>query len=356
LEAVVSPEEIRVVIWGLGAMGSGMAKLILEKNGIRIVGAIENRPECLGKDLGEVLGLGKNLGVIVSNDPAAVLSDARADVALIATHSFVDTVYPQIIQAIEQGANVITIAEEMAYPWTKRPDVSTKIDKIAKDHRVTVLGTGINPGFVLDTLVMVLSAVCAEVHEITAARINDLSPYGPSVLNSQGVGTSPFAFEEGVRNGTIVGHVGFPESISMICARLGVKLDKIEETREPIISKTHRETPYVKVSPGSVAGCKQVARGYVNGKLFITLEHPQQVHPESENVETGDFININGRPSINLSIRPEIAGGIATAAIALNMIPIVVNASPGLATMTSLPLPAAILGDISRTVSRSKPL
>jgi hypothetical protein len=356
LEAIVSSEEIRAVIWGLGAMGSGMAKLMLEKKGIRIVGAIEKRPEYLGKDLGEVLRLGKNLGVIVLKDPETVLSDARADVVLIATHSFVDRVYPQITQAIEHGANVITVAEEMTYPWTRWSDICSMIDKIAKEHKVTVLGTGVNPGFVLDTLVIVLTAVCAEVSEITAVRINDLSPYGPSVLNSQGVGISPSAFEEGVRDGTIVGHVGFPESIAMICARLGVKLDKIEESREPIISKTQRETPYVKVSPGNVAGCKQVARGYANGKLFITLEHPQQIHPEAENVETGDFININGRPGINLSIKPEIAGGIATTAIAINMIPVVVNASPGLAKMTSLPLPAAILGDISRTVSRSKPI
>jgi hypothetical protein len=356
LEGIASPEEITIVLWGLGAMGSELAKLIMEKKWIRIVGALEKRPEHLGKDLGEALGLGKNLGVVVSNDPETVLRDTRPDVVLIATSSFVDRVYPQITQAMEHGANVITTAEEMVYPWTKWPDVSTKIDRIAKEHKVTVLGTGVNPGFVLDTLVIVLTAVCAEVYEITAVRINDLSPYGPSVLRSQGVGISPSAFEEGVRQGTIVGHVGFTESISMICARLGLKLDRIEESREPIISKTHRETPYVKVSPGNVAGCKQIARGYVNGKPFITLEHPQQVHPESENVKTGDFISINGRPSINLSIEPEIAGGIATAAIAVNMIPTVVNASPGLATMASLPIPAAVLGDISRTVSRTKPL
>jgi len=335
-------------------MGSGMAKLILNRKGIRIVGAIAQTREKSGRDLGNVLELGKSLSVKVSNDPDEVLSKADADIILHATCSFVDKAFHQIRKAVEHNANVITIAEEMAYPWVKRSDLASEMDKMAKEHNVTILGTGINPGFVLDTLIMVLTGVCAEVNRIKAIRINDLSPYGPSVLKSQGVGTTLDEFNEGSQNGTIVGHVGFLESITMISERLGIKLDKIEESKEAIVSKTYRETPYIKISPGMVAGCKQVAHGYKNGEAIITLEHPQQIHPEVEKIETGDFIWVEGKPSINLSIKPEIAGGTGTIALTVNMIPIVMNAAPGLATMKDLPIPAATLGDISKMV-KSRP-
>jgi 4-hydroxy-tetrahydrodipicolinate reductase len=128
---------------------------------------------------------------------------------------------------------------------------------------------------------------------------------------------------------------------------LGWRLDEIRETREPIISQVCRETPYVKVAPGNVAGCRHVAHGYVNGEVKITLEHPQQVRPEAEGVDTGDYIWIEGTPPINLAIKPEIPGGVGTIAMAVNLIPLIMQASPGLKTMTDLPVPRALLGDLA---------
>jgi len=232
----------------------------------------------------------------------------------------------------------------MACPQAQEPELAKQLDEIARKNGVTILGTGINPGFVLDQLIINLSGACLNVKRIEASRINDLSPFGKTVMETQGVGTTPEVFKAGIKDGSIVGHIGFPESIRMISDAIGLEVDKIEETREPIISNTHRETPVVKVEPGMVAGCRHIGVGYRKGQEVIRLIHPQQIHPGVENVDTGDYIKIEGDPCINMSIKPEIPGGKGTMAAAVNMIPIVVKASAGLKRMSDLPIPACLMG------------
>lgn len=337
-------KKFRVVQWGLGAMGSGMARLVLEKEGLELVGGIDMRPDYLGKDLGEVLGGGRRLGVTVTNDPASVLDKEKVDLVVIATTSWTSEQLPDLKKVLSAGIDCISIAEEMASPEAQSPALAAEIDALAKANGVTVLGTGVNPGFVLDLLVVVLSGVCHQVERIEASRVNDLSPYGPTVMKTQGVGTTPEQFAAGVADGSIVGHVGFPESIRMISDALGLGVTRIEQTREPIISKVYRETPHVKVAPGMVAGCAHVAVGYAGEKPVVKLVHPQQIHPHLEGQGTGDYINIYGKPEIHMSTGPEIAGGIATMGVAVNMIPHVVAATPGLKSMVDLPVPAALMG------------
>lgn len=341
---------VRVALWGLGAMGGGMARLLQEKEGFEIVAAVDRNPSRANKDLGEALKLDRELGLTVYPEPGDVFSQVKPDITLIATSSFTKEVYPQIELVAKSGSNVICIAEEMAYPAAQEPELAQKIDAIAKENGITVLGTGINPGFVLDTLIIALTGVCTHVESIKAVRVNDLSPFGPTVMRTQGVGTTPEEFQRGLESGEIVGHIGFPESIHMIAAALGWKIDEIEQTREPIISKTHRETEHVRVEPGMVAGCKHIAYAKMNGKTVITLEHPQQIHPHLEGVDTGDYIYIKGTPEINMAIKPEIPGGIGTIAMAVNMIPHVIKAEPGLKHMHELPVPAAIADDIRKLV------
>jgi 4-hydroxy-tetrahydrodipicolinate reductase len=330
-------------------MGGGMAKLLNSKIGIESVAAIDADPNKKGKTLAELLDLKSQ--VIIGNDPAEALK-VEADVVLIATGSFTKEVYPQLVQAIEAKKNVICIAEELAYPQQQEPELTEKINKLALENNVTVLGTGINPGFVLDLLIVAMTGVCYHVNEIKASRINDLSPFGPTVMKTQGVGTTPAEFAAGVEAGTIVGHVGFPESMAMISAALGWDLDEIKQTKEPIIAKKYRETPHVKVEPGMVAGCRHIAYGIKDGKTLITLIHPQQVRPENEGIETGDYIEIHGEPNINLAIQPEIPGGIGTIAIAVNSIPNVINSKPGLVSMIDLPVTPAILADVRSLIKK----
>jgi len=336
---------IRVLQWGFGAMGSGMARLMLQKPGLEIVAGVCHRPELAGRDMGDVLGLGKDLGIILTNDPGSVLDKEKVDCVGIATTSWTKAHMPDLRKILGAGINCVTITEELADPEAQSPQLAAEIDTLAKKNGVSVLGTGVNPGFVLDLLIVTLTGGCLSVERIEASRVNDLSPYGQMVMKSQGIGTTPEAFKAGVADGTIVGHVGFPESIHMISQALGLGVDRIEESREPIISNVYRETPVVKIPPGWVAGCKHTGIGFRGDKEVIRLVHPQQIHPHLENQDTGDYIHIYGDPEVNMAIKPEIAGGKATIAIAVNMIPHVVAATPGLKRMIDLPAPAALMGE-----------
>lgn len=333
-------------------MGTGIARLVLEKQGLELVGAYGRRADRAGMDLGQAIGLERDLGISISVNLAAVIRQARPHIAIQATCSRIADAMGEIAMLVRHGVHVISIAEEMAYPVCSSPEFAEEVHLSAVSQGVAVVGTGINPGFVLDLLIITLSGVCADIQSITARRVNDLSPYGPSVLASQGVGLSPEAFEKGLEDGTVTGHSGFKESIHMIAAALGWDIGHIEEHREPVISRVRRETPCVIVEPGHVAGCNHTAVAYREGNPVITLIHPQQVHPHLEGVETGDTIDITGTPDVRLAGSPEIPGGQGTCALAVNMIPRALNAAPGLHTMADLPVPAALLGDVRSFVRR----
>ncbi|MCK5622792.1 MAG: NADP-binding protein [Alphaproteobacteria bacterium] len=341
---------IRVIVVGTGQMGAGIGRLVLSKQGLELVGAYGRRSGRAGTDFGGAIGLGRNIGLPIGNDLAGLIEETRPDIAIQATCSRLADAKDEIVTLLDHGVHVISIAEEMAFPKRRSPEIAAEIDLLAAGRGVSVLGTGINPGFVLDLLVIALTGVCADIESIRAERCNDLSPYGPSVLASLGVGLTPEAFHRGLEDGSVVGHVGFPESIHMIADTIGWEIERIEESREPIVSQVRRETPFVTVEPGQVAGCLHRAVAYRDGKPVITLIHPQQTHPQLEGVQTGDSIEIAGRPNLRLGGSPEIPGGEATAALAVNMIPHVLNAAPGLHMMADLPVPAAILGDARNRV------
>lgn len=330
-------DPIRVAVLGTGQMGTGIARLVVQRPGLELVGVCARRPERAGRDLGEVLGLDASSGLAVEHDLPAMLARARPRVVVQATCSRLEEARREIEAAAGADASVVSIAEELAFPAATDPRAAEALHRLAVDRGVAILGTGINPGFVLDLLVIVLTGVCGEIRTITARRVNDLSPYGPSVLRAQGVGLSPEAFRAGVADGTVVGHFGFPQSIGMIARALGWEIERIEQTREPIVSTVRRETPFVTVAPGQVAGCHHTAVAFRGGQPAITLLHPQQVHPELEEVATGDAIDIAGTPDIHLATGPEIPGGTGTIALAVNAVARVAAGPPGLHTMADLP-------------------
>lgn len=343
-------DSIRLLVLGTGQMGSGIARLIFEKKGLRLIGSYARRKERQGLDIGHAIGLKHELGIHVGTDLSVLLQQTRPHVAIQATCSTLEDAEEEIVTLVRHGVNVISIAEEMAFPACRSPRKTEELKALTLERGVSILGTGINPGFVLDLLVIVMTGVCTDIQSIIASRVNDLAPYGPSVLSSQGVGQTPEMFRKGVEDGTVVGHIGFPESIHMIAHALGWDIERIEEHREPIVSKVQRQTPFVNVEPGQVAGCFHTAIAYRHGQAVVTLSHPQQIHPQLEGVETGDSIEIIGTPNVRLSGSPEIPGGLGTCAIAVNMIPHILRAAPGVYSMADLPVPAAILGDARNQV------
>ncbi len=153
------------------------------------------------------------------------------------------------------------------------------------------------------------------------------------------MGTTVEQFEAGVADGSIVGHIGFHESIGLIASALGWEIDEIVETRAPIVTGVERQTASAHVMPGDVCGCRHTANGYSKGELKIELIHPQQIRPELEGVETGDYIKIYGDPDVSMSNKPEIPGGKGTYASVGNYIPLIGAAKPGIVTVADLPLP-----------------
>lgn len=344
-------ENVKVIIWGLGAMGSGMADMLLKKKGVDIVG-VAGRGAKIGKSMYDYLETprGDRPDVIIGA-PEDVIKPGAADVVLSCTDSFTHTGFDRLKFILEQGINVVSSAEEMAYPQAQEPELAKQLDEIAKANGVSILGTGVNPGHIMDLLVVMWTGICEEVEEITARRVNSLSPFGPAVMHEQGIGITEDEFRKGVKDGTLSGHVGFHESVQMIADAIGWTVDKVETSMEPIMTDVDRKSPHGFAKAGNVAGVAMKAEAYVNGgKNLIHMDHPQQIEPEQVGVTTGDYVIIKGTPNVNMVNSPETPGGIGTIAMCVNMIPHVINARPGLVTMIDLPVPRAIMGDMRNMI------
>lgn len=342
-------EKIRLVLYGVGAVGSRLAKFLLQKEGVKIVGAIDVAEDKVGKDLGEVLGVGKQLGIIVSDNPDDVFSKVKADAVVHATTSFLEQTYPQIAGALKHGLNVVSTCEELSYPYVVDLDLARKLRELAKEHGATVLGTGINPGFLMDMLVITLTGVCQKVEKIEVKRVMNAATRRVPFQKKIGAGLSVKEFKDKMKSKVITGHVGLEQSISMIASALGWELDEIKvEMVEPVVAKTHAKSEAIRVEPGQVAGLRQRARGIKAKKEAISLEFQAYIGAEEEY----DSITIKGVPNIHQKISPCVHGDLGTVAIIVNSIPKIINAPPGLATMKDLPIPSAALEDMRKYVKR----
>ncbi|MEM1563132.1 MAG: Gfo/Idh/MocA family oxidoreductase [Candidatus Bathyarchaeia archaeon] len=337
--------EVKVVLYGVGAVGSLIAKALLEKRGVKIVGAIDVAKDKVGKDLGEILGLNKGLGITVSSDVDAVLSKTKPDIAVHATSSYLKDTYPQIASIIKNGVNVISTCEELSYPYYSEPEIAKELDKLAKKHDVTVLGTGINPGFLMDTLVITLTVACQKIEKIEAVRVMNAATRRLPFQKKIGAGLTVDEFKQKIEKGEITGHVGLEQSIAMIADALAWKLDEIRaEAIEPIIAKGPVKSDFIKVDVGKVAGLRQKAKGMIKGEDVIVLDFQAYIGAEEEY----DAITITGVPTIKQKIQPCVHGDAGTVAIIINSIPKVLKAPAGLLTMKDLPVPSAVVEDMRK--------
>ena len=316
----------KLVQYGCGPIGCSIVKLASTKSNLEIVGAIDLVN--VGKNLGEVAETGKPLGVTISNEPDMVLQRTRPDIVLHATASSLRAIYDQLVGIITKGINVISTSEELSYPLKEQPDLARSIDELARKHGVTVLGTGVNPGFLMDAWPLFMTGVCQEITHIKAVRIQDAARRRIPFQKKIGAGTSPEAFAKRVDSGTLR-HVGIAESIGMIAAGVGWELDKITETIEPVIADKEVRSDFVTVKPGQAAGVKQVGHGYQNADELVTLEFQAYLGAEDPH----DAVYIKGTPDMEVVIKGGLHGDIATAAMAVNAIPRVVESPPGFMTM-----------------------
>ena len=340
-------EKIRVVVYGVGAIGSTIARLLLEKEGIDIVGAIDVDKNKVGKDLGEVLQTGKRLGVVVSDDYRKVLSKACASIVIHATGSYLKDVYPQIAPLAEYGVNVISTCEELSYPYAAEPELAKKLEALGIKYAMTFLGTGINPGFLMDTLVIALTGVCQKVSSIKVERVMNAGKRRVPFQKKVGAGLTVNEFKKKIETKAISGHVGLEQSIGMIASALRWELDKIVVAPpEPVLAKEAVASDAVKVKKGDVAGLRQLAKGTMKRKDVITLGFQAYIGAQEEY----DAITIDGVPPVHQRISPCVHGDYATAAVIVNSIPKVMNAAPGLATMKDLPVISATVEDMRKYV------
>jgi len=274
-----------------------------------------------------------------------VLSKACADVVVHATSSYLKDVYPQIAPIAEYGVNVISTCEELSYPFVTHPELAKKLDALGMKYGVTFLGTGINPGFLMDTLVITLTGLCQKINQIKVARVMNAATRRVPFQKKIGAGLSVQEFKEKMAKKIITGHVGLEQSIAMIASALAWKLDKIQvDPVEPVIAKKYVESEVIKVEPRQTSGLRQCARGIQHGKEVITLDFQAYIGAEEEY----DSIQIEGVPPINQKITPCAHGDLGTVAIIVNSIPKVLNASPGLVTMKDLPIPSAALENMTK--------
>jgi len=317
---------LKVGIYGFGAIGRLLAKTALER-GHEIVGVVDIDPSLVGRDAGEVLGLG-GLGVEISKDPLSLI---ESDVVLHATGSYLDKVYPQIATLVDMGLDVVSTCETLAYPYYRYPVLARRLEDLALRRGVTVIGTGINPGFLLDTLIIALSAPFNVVKSIRAVRSIDAAKRREPFRRKIGVGEDPRVVEEKLRRGEITGHVGYAESVLLIAEAADLVLSKVVEGQGVVPADRDVESHGIKVSAGRNLGLKGFGAGYVGDREVIRIEfHAYVGAPEFEE------ITIEGKDYTVAWRSSGTPGDAGTAAVVLSIAEKIQDLGPGLLTMADI--------------------
>lgn len=331
--------EIRIVQYGLGPIGRETTRAVLSKAAtgqVELVGAIDIDPNKAGRDVADLLGRDARTGVTVSDDAAQVLADTEPDVVLHATTSFLEGVQNQLLQCAKAGAHVVSSTEELAFPYERHPEQAAALDQQAQDAGVVLVGTGVNPGYAMDTLALTATGVCIEVEQVQVERVVDAGERRAPLQRKVGAGLSRTDFEKKKASGTF-GHVGLRESLLMVADGLGWPLDEIDETLQPVMADEAHATPHLSVGKGTVAGIHHAIAGYIGGKKCLSLDLKMYVGAK----EPHDAVRVAGTPPIDLVVQDGIFGDTATVAALVNAAALVTQAEPGLHTVADLSVPRA---------------
>jgi hypothetical protein len=331
------PRTLKVAIVGLGPAGQAVARAVLETPALKLVAATDTAALLAGKDLGAVLGLPRRIRVKVEPEPQRMFRKLRADVAFVCTSSLLKETKPQIAALVSRKVNVLTTCEELSWPIASRLSAARELDRLAKRKKVSVLATGVNPGFAMDVLALTLTAPCARVRRVSVTRVVDAAARKLPLQRRVGAGLNLGQFRRAVTEGT-VRHVGLVESAHLIAAALGWKLDRVDETLEPAIAPRDLDTEYLRIPAGGAAGIKQTVHAYRKGELAISLDLQVYVGAEAPR----DHVLIDGDPPVDATIAGGINGEAATAAILLSSLPRLLAAPAGVLSVRDLPLVHAL--------------
>lgn len=327
-----------VAIAGLGSMGREVARAVLSRPELELVGALEVDPGLVGQSLADLLelprasGLGPKLKI--EDDEAAVLRRIKGGALLQLTGSRLPTVLAQIHRALKAQVHVVSSCEELAFPWLRHAELADELERLAVKANLSVLGTGVNPGFVFDRLVCTLGGATGHIQKVQAQRVVDAGTRRAQLRRKVGAGLTREKWDHDVDAGTI-GHVGLSESAALISAGLGLDCEEFDETIDPVMAQERLTGPALDdtVERGHVAGCHQVARGFADGRELISLSLTIAVGAK----DPRDEIHLFGQPEIHSVCPGGIAGDRATAWALVNAVPAVVTAEPGLLTVLDLP-------------------
>jgi 4-hydroxy-tetrahydrodipicolinate reductase len=324
---------VRVALVGLGPIGVEVAKALSGRENITLIGAADPAPEKAGKLIADLLD-GAFPGLAVRPSAAALYADsadsrARSDVAVLCTGSRLHQVLPQIEEAIDAGLHIVSTCEELAYPELRHSPIARQIDRRAKAKGVGVLGTGVNPGLVMDRLVLAVASACVRVDAVRVTRVVDAAKRRGPLRAKVGAGLTREEFAAGV-GAKNLGHVGLSESAAIIALGLGLPIDEITETIKPVIAENETDG----VAAGRVLGLHQIALVQAGDEVKVVLDLTMAVGV----ADPADRIDIEGDPPIHLVVSGGFHGDRSTIGTVVNAIPFIVQAPPGLRTVVTLPL------------------
>ncbi|HLQ37565.1 MAG TPA: dihydrodipicolinate reductase, partial [Planctomycetota bacterium] len=304
---------VRVVSFGLGPIGIAAARLALQKKTVQLVGAIDVDPQKIGKDLGELLELGQPLGMKVDGDAESALKRIRPHAILHCTSSFLPQVKDQLLLATRCSVNVVSSCEELLWPELQYPDLARVLHSAARDSGVTILGTGVNPGFAMDYIATIASAATLDVTGVRCVRVVDAGTRRLPLQQKVGAGLTRAEFDQQMATGRF-GHVGMRESVALLARALAFEVDKIEQVVEPVLATAELKTPFLSVKKGQVAGIRNHGYGRKGDQTPIHLDLSMFVGAP----DPRDEVILDSTPPIHLKFEGGIAGDQATAAILLN--------------------------------------
>jgi hypothetical protein len=326
---------IKVLHYGLGPIGTAVVRQVATRPGFRIVGAVDIDPAKAGRDLADIAGVGRKLRIKVSDDARKTIKAAKPDVVVLCTLSSLKKVLPQMEEILKQKVPIVSTTEELAYPTGPNMKYARALHVMAKKAKVAVLGTGVNPGFTMDALPVMLTGVCERVDSIRVDRVQDARVRRLPFQQKIGAGLTPEQFQKKVDDSS-VRHVGLAESVSMLADAMGWKLDRVTDEIQPKMATATVASEFLAVDAGYVCGIVQDGIGYRDGKPVITLHMEAYLGaPESY-----DSVEITGSPMIRSRIAGGVHGDVATASITVNSIPKILQVSPGLHTMLDMPIPS----------------